>query len=145
MALTRDDLAALGAALAAADLPAADLATAEAARFFRFADDCGRTLGYGGLEGRGPDQLLRSLLVLPGERGRRVGAAIALALERLAGEAGAERLHLLTIDAAGFFERQGYRRAERAAAPPAIAATAQFRTLCPASAVYLTRSVRDSR
>jgi amino-acid N-acetyltransferase len=143
-ALAPDDLAALGAALDAAGLPADDLATANAACFFRFADTLGRTLGHGGLEGCGPDLLLRSLLVLPGERGHGVGAAIALGLERLAAKAGAERLHLLTIGAAGFFERQGYRAAERAVAPPAIAATAQFRTLCAASAVYLTRRVRDS-
>jgi amino-acid N-acetyltransferase len=65
-------------------------------------------------------------------------------LERLAGADGAERLHLLTTDAAPFFEHLGYEKLDRAEAPAAIAATEQFRTLCSGSATYLTRKVRTA-
>jgi amino-acid N-acetyltransferase len=48
-------------------------------------------------------------------------------------------LHLSTTTAAPFFEHKGYVVADRNEAPPLIAATEQFRSLCPASATYLAK------
>lgn len=93
------------------------------------------------MEGDGPDLLLRSVVVPPPARDRGLGRAVVEALEAEAARLGAARLHLLTATAARFFEGLGYRPAERAAAPPAIAATAQLARLCPASARYLVKSV----
>ena len=63
------------------------------------------------------------------------------ALEAEAARLGAVRLHLLTTTAAALFQVLGYRSAERAAAPPGIAATAQFTSLCPGSATYLVKRI----
>lgn len=132
-----EDWPRLRAALDAAGLPAGDLLLPDR-RFFRFGPrDEGAC--YGGLEGDGPDLLLRSVAVPPALRGRGLGRAVVAALEGEAARLGAARLHLLTTTAARFFEGLGYRSAERAGAPSAIAATAQFAQLCPASAAYLVK------
>lgn len=135
--LATSDWPCLRAALDAAGLPCGDLLL-PGRRFFRFASDS-ETACYGGLEGDGPEMLLRSVVVPPSARGRGAGQAIVRALEAEAARLGAVRLHLLTTTAAAFFHGLGYRPGERAAAPPAIAATAQFTSLCPATAAYLVK------
>ena len=133
------DLTGLAGALASAGLPIDDLGEADR-MFFRFAD-AGETVGYGGLEGQGPDVLLRSVVVDALARKRGYGRRIVAALEREAAALGAVRLHLLTTAASQFFDRQGYAPAGRDAAPAAIAASEQFRSLCPASAAYLVKRI----
>ena len=133
----------LATALTAARLPASDIAL-PGRRFYRFATTLGETVGFGGIEGYGPDRLVRSVVVLPESRGRGYGKAIANSLERLAGEDGAKRLHLLTTDAASFCETMGYAASERDTAPVEIAGSAEFTGLCPGSARYMVKSVRTS-
>lgn len=136
--LDRATLDALAAVLAAHDMPISDLE--EPGRiFFRFADDV--LAGYGGLEGEGPDRLLRSFVVVPERRGVGLGIAMLAVLEQEAAAFEVERLHLLTTDAAPFFRAHGYVDGLRAEAPPGIAASAQFSSLCPVSAVYLVKSL----
>lgn len=65
--------------------------------------------------------------------------AVLAAIEAFAKRDGADRLHLLTNSAAAFFTGQGYQLEDRSLAPPSISATAQFETLCPASATYLSK------
>ena len=48
-------------------------------------------------------------------------------------------LYLLTTTAVPFFERMGFAAIDRAEAPPAIAATREFATYCPESAVLMRR------
>ena len=129
-----DDLA---GALAAAKLPTADLAEPGRA-FVRFDDDAA---GFGGIEGEGSDRLLRSLVVLADRRGAGIGGAMLALLEGEARRLGAERLHLLTNTAAPFFRVNGYAEADRAAAPPTVAASREFTALCPASATYLVKAL----
>jgi len=131
-----DDLA---GALAAAKLPTADLAEPGRA-FVRFDDDAG-LVGFGGIEGEGSDRLLRSLVVLADRRGAGIGRALIAALEQEARELGVQRLHLLTTTAAPFFSTMGYAPSDRHAAPPAIAASREFTSLCPASAAYLVKAL----
>lgn len=133
-----DGLAGLAAALERAGLPGDDVRL-PGRRFFRAVDAEGQPAGFGGLEGDGPDLLLRSVVIHPDSRGRGHGAAIVRALEAQAAALGAARLHLLTTTATAFFLRFGYAQARREAAPAAIAATAQFASLCPASASYLVK------
>lgn len=98
-------------------------------------------IGYVALEGSGADRLLRSLVILPHRREAGFGRELIDYLEvRAALES--ERLHLLTTSAAPFFRRLGYGDADRATAPAAIAATDQFRSLCPANAAYLVKELR---
>jgi amino-acid N-acetyltransferase len=124
----------LRAALAAAHLPVDDLGE-RGARYFR------RAGAFGGFAGTGPDRLLRSVVVPAGVRGTGVGSALVTMIADAARDDGVERLWLLTSDAAGFFERLGWRVVERASAPDAIRATAQFASLCPASATLMVRDL----
>jgi len=137
--LATSDWPRLHAALDAAGLPSGDLLL-PGRRFFRLGLE-GEAACYGGLEGDGPEMLLRSVVVPSSARGRGAGHAIVRALEAEAARLGAVRLHLLTTTAAPFFQGLGYRSAERAAAPPVIAATAQFTSLCPGSAAYLVKHI----
>jgi GNAT superfamily N-acetyltransferase len=122
------------AALVAAGLPVDDLGEA-GARYF------GLSGAFGGFAGTGPDGLLRSVVVPAGVRGTGIGSALVTMIADAARGDGTERLWLLTSDAAGFFGRLGWRVAERANAPDAIRATAQFASLCPASATLMVRDL----
>ena len=128
----------LHVALEAAQLPTDDLLEPGRA-FFGFSDER-RPLGYIGLEGHGPDQLVRSLVVLPSRRCQGYGTSLLNHLETWASDA-VERFHLLTTTAAAFFAARGYGVAFRSTAPCAIATPAEFTRLCPASATYMTKSL----
>lgn len=134
---SQDDIMRL--ALEVAQLPTDDL-DQPGRMFFRMAGATG-VIGYVGLEGSGSDRLLRSLVVLPSRRGQGYGAALVTEVERLAKDDGVERLHLLTASAATWFRDRGYHDLNRDRAPPGIAGTAQFSTLCPASARYLMKAL----
>jgi len=128
------------AALEAAGLPTDDLHE-PSRRFYRFEDAAG-LIGYGGLEQIGPNALIRSIVVINSRRGGGQGSAILSWLETEAAEQNASGLYLLTTSATAFFERHGYTALPRSAAPPAIAASRQFSTLCPASAAFLFKELR---
>lgn len=136
-ALSRNDLGPLRDALTLEGLPVDDLSH-PGRQFFSFSQQ-GIVVAFGGIEGNGADRLLRSLVVLEGLRGRGTGAAVLVALEAFAKNEGGQRLHLLTDSAAAFFIAQGYHERDRSRAPASISATAQFKTLCPASATYLSK------
>lgn len=126
-------------ALEVAQLPFGDL-DEPARAFFELSDEQG-PIGFIGLEGEGPDRLLRSLVVLPSRKRQGHGGLLVAHAEAVARRDGIARLHLLTTTVAAFFRARGYRPASRADAPPAIAATAQFTTLCPGSAAYLIKDL----
>lgn len=128
--------------LKGAGLPHEDVAE-PGRRFYRLEDGAG-PLGWGGLEIYGADALLRSLVIL--EHRRRLGTGTDL-VERLAAEAralGVERLWLLTTTAAPFFTKLGFDLAKREAAPEAIRSTREFAGICPASAAFMMRRLRDT-
>ena len=135
----RDGLTILAEMLFAAALPISDLDQPDR-RFYRFDDGSG-LVGFGGLEGAGPDRLLRSFIVASARRGQGLGAAMLAGLERAAADEGATCLYLLTTTAAPFFRRCGYVPAERASAPAPVAASAEFRSLCPADAAFLSKRI----
>ena len=131
--------------LESAELPAGDL-TRDHLRAFRVAEGReGQLLGSVGLELAGESALLRSLVVAPGERGTGLGHALVGAALEMARERGVAEVWLLTTTADRFFERLGWRRVERAAAPAGIRATAEFSTICPASSVCMVRDLQGSR
>ncbi|NUT84787.1 GNAT family N-acetyltransferase [Pseudomonas corrugata] len=136
-ALSRGELEPLREALLLAGLPADDLSL-PGRRFFRFRQQ-DSDVAFGGIEGTGGDRLLRSLVVLEGRRGQGTGAAVLAALEAFAKNEGVERVHLLTESATDFFSAHGYQVQERSLAPAAISSTVQFKSLCPASATYLSK------
>jgi amino-acid N-acetyltransferase len=123
------------------DLPAGDVRDKPDA--FVVATVDGRRVGVGGIEQYGTEGLLRSVVVDTAVRGEGYGAALCDALEQWARDDGIERLSLLTTTAAEFFERRGYERIERDAAPAAVRETTQFSDLCPASATLMVKRIDD--
>ena len=78
---------------------------------------------------------------MPTRRQQGHGGALIARLEQLAKDGEVERLHLLTRSARFFFRDRGYADADRGAAPPSITGSAQFTSLCPASAAYLVKTL----
>jgi amino-acid N-acetyltransferase len=126
--------------LAEAALPHDDL-TPEHLRHFLVLRDGGGIAGVVGMEVADDAGLLRSLAVPHARRGGGLASRLVDALEAHARSAGIRTLYLLTTTAEGFFARRGYARTERAAVPDAIAATPEFRGICPASAACMARAL----
>ena len=120
-------------------LPTSDLATARPE--FVVASRDGATLGIGALERFGGAALLRSVAVATLWRRSGVGRLIVAELERRARAAGIGELILLTLTARDFFARLGYSVKDRAQVPPAVLESAEFRSLCPASAVCMGKDL----
>lgn len=125
--------------LLANDLPVADLETAAVEFLVVIEDD--QLLGVIGLEIFDATGLLRSLCVAPSARRLGLGAQLVQQLEALSRERGLRRLVLLTQTAAPFFARRGYREIARAAAPAEVLQSAEFRSICPASATCMSKSL----
>lgn len=129
----------LAETLAAEGLPTGDLNVA-GNRFFEFRDCGGTLVGFAGLQQFDTFALLRSVVVFPRARTQANGTGIVNWLAAEAVRRGADELFLLTTTAAKFFEKRGFRPVDRNEAPAAIASTAEFTSLCPASAVLMRRA-----
>lgn len=136
---TERDRDAIHALLSVAGLPTADLDTAHAR--FVVADDGSAVLGAAAIEPYGTTALVRSVVVSPTARNRGLGQALVRKLEEFARAEGFAQLVLLTETARIFFERQGYTVIDRASAPAAVHASAEFRSLCPASATCMSKAI----
>jgi amino-acid N-acetyltransferase len=133
------DLAPIRALLEQAGLPNRDLENNPAARFWVVREG-GRLIGAVGLETYGGSGLLRSLVVAPEARRSGLGGRLVDELEIAARRSGLDRLLLLTETAEGFFARRGYTVIDRANAPDEVRSSAEFRSLCPASATCMSKS-----
>ena len=118
-------------------LPVQDLDSAVVA--FLVADDGGPIAGVVGLQIFGDIGLLRSLVVRGEHRGGGTGGRLVDAVESEASRRGLRQLVLLTQTAAEFFARRGYQVIDRAHAPAAVQTSAEFTSLCPASASCLSK------
>ena len=134
------ELVAILELLRRATLPTSDVESRTRAEFWVTTDD-GRVTGAVGLERHGRDGLLRSLVVDPADRDRGLGGALVEAVERDARASGIRRLVLLTETAQSFFERRGDVVTPRDSIMGPVAESAEFRSLCPASATCMTRSI----
>lgn len=132
--------AAAKALLAAADLPTADLEAEHFAHFIA-AGPAHAPEALIGLQPYGEVALLRSLVVSPAARGTGYGSALVAEIEAYAQQLGVHELYLLTNSAEAFFSRRGYRSLDRGDVPEAIRQSAEFSSLCPASAVCMHKSV----
>lgn len=124
-------------ALAEAGLPHADIM--EQGRAFFAGERGGVTVGYIGLEVHGKDALLRSLVVVETERDHGFGSALVRGAIACARARGVTHLWVLTTTAVVFLQRLGFQSVERSAAPATIRGTTEFASLCPATAVCMTR------
>jgi len=133
------DLPAVAEFLKSCGLPAQDL-TPEILAGFELAFSAeGRLVGQVGLEAFGDIGLLRSLAVVPELRELGLGEQLVMRGEAAARRAGLSAVYLLTTTAAEYFRRRTYADVPRENVPTAIAAHAQFRSLCPSSAQCLVR------
>lgn len=95
--------------------------------------------GVIGLEILGRFALLRSLAVPLRHREKGIALQLTRKAEEYARSYEIETLYLLTTTAEGFFAKRGYHRVDRNSVPPAIQETAEFRSLCPSSAVCMVK------
>lgn len=135
------DEAGIRSLLASAGLPSSDIALAR--QDFVLALQGGVLVGCAGLEVYGDAGLLRSYAVVPERRNGGLGAALHARVLALAASRGVRTAYLLTTTAERFFARAGFERIERAEVPAAVAASPEFRTLCPATAVCMRRLLGD--
>lgn len=135
---TLPDKPAIEQLLAAENLPTDDLNDALLSGFF-VAREGTSLCGTVAIEKLGSAVLLRSLAVKPECRGRGLGQQLVARAETAARDSGVDGIYLLTTTARDFFARLGYRVATREEAPPAIAGSTEFRSLCPASAVFMAK------
>ena len=125
------------AVLVAAELPVDDLGDPAIALLGAYAN--GELAGVIGLQSYGAVGLLRSLAVAPAHRAHGIAAALCDHVLALARTRSLAPLYLLTTSAADYFTRHGFVAIERDQTPPEIRASAQFSTLCPASARVMRR------
>jgi N-acetylglutamate synthase-like GNAT family acetyltransferase len=135
-----DELGAVLALLGGAELP-----TAGVADFFPGGYTVARSgsvvVAVAGLEVRGDVGLLRSVAVLPAQRG--AGLARRLVDDRLraAREQNLRAVYLLTTTASDYFRGLGFEDRARAEAPEVLRRSSEFRTVCPQSAACLAKIV----
>ena len=131
------DLVTIRALLERSGLPTSDLESTRPE--FTVIRQDGQLLAAGALQRFGSSALLRSVVVTADRRGNGLGRSVVGELERLARAAHISQLFLLTQTAADFFARQGYRVVERSSAPRDMQGSEEFRSLCPSSAICMTK------
>ena len=104
----------------------------------------GEVVGVAALEVHDRAGLLRSVAVAPGERGRGMGIALVGDRLAMARANGLASVYLLTTTAAPLFRRFGFVDADRAGAPPALAASPELAALCPSTASCLRLELRTA-
>jgi amino-acid N-acetyltransferase len=132
------DLSSICLLLDSALLPREDV-TETALQYFLVARLDTHIVGVVGLERYQEVALLRSLVVAKEHTGLGVGKRLVAAAEARAADMKIETLYLLTTTAERFFARLGFQRLQRELAPLAIQSTSQFSSLCPASAVLMSK------
>jgi amino-acid N-acetyltransferase len=137
------DLTAVLALLRSAGLPTADLTSAASLHLW-VVEATESLIGVVGMERFGARALLRSLAVAPSYQHRGMGHQLVAWLEREAQADGVEHLVLLTETAEKFFRAIGYEVIDRRLVPEEIKQSAEFRSLCPASAVCMTKMLAPS-
>ncbi len=129
--------------LVACELPVDDLASTQMEHFLTLWD-ADRLSAVVGVEILRKHALLRSLAVDPKDRGRGFASRLVNQIEAYACSRQVEALYLLTTTAEDLFARRGYQKVDRDTVPEEIKATAEFRSLCPSTAVCMTKHLSES-
>lgn len=124
--------------LAANDLIHDDITT-DLLEHFLLVWEQARLVGAVGLERKGSFALLRSLVVKPEYRNKGLASELVENIEHHACSLKIDSLYLLTMTAERFFAKRGYRKTMRDAAPASIQETAEFKGLCPTTAVCMVK------
>lgn len=125
--------------LKANNLPVSDLSSGK--RLFLVATIYGQLTGVVALELYCDSGLLRSLAVNSEFRKLNLGKKLVAEAENLGRENGLKQLFLLTTTASGFFSKLGWDITDRSSAPADLATSTEFSSVCPASAVCMTKKL----
>ncbi len=136
---TPADLPAVRALLDELKLPSADVGQGD--QHFVVARDGATLAGCVGVEMYGESALLRSLAVAPARQGEGLGKALTERAIADARSRGAKRAWLLTTTAEAWCRRLGFETIGRDQVPPAVAASTQFKSLCPKAAVCMWKAI----
>jgi amino-acid N-acetyltransferase len=143
----RADLGAIRALVERVGLPLGGL-EAQFPQAFVVARSQDALVGCAALETYGRSGLLRSVAVAETHRGRGLGARLISDRLRLARVSGLDAVYLLTTSASEYFGRLGFVEADRRCVSSALAASAEFAGVCPASAIcfmFTAEALRDGR
>ncbi len=121
------------------NLPLSDLVSGK--RIFLVALSEGKTIGCVAIEIYGTYGLLRSLAVNNDFRGKGIGQKLVAEVEKWSRDYGLKKLYLLTTTAAGFFPKIGWSKTDRQAVPESIAASSEFSSICPSTAVCMIKEL----
>lgn len=128
--------------LSEADLPTSDLNAEILKNFLIAREPGGAVAGIVGMEAYQDVGLLRSLVVRSSHRGQGLGALLTAEMEKKACKKGVKSFYLLTLTAIDYFPKLNYRVTQRSSVPEAIAATTEFKNICPASAVCYSKNLK---
>jgi amino-acid N-acetyltransferase len=129
--------------LAGCELPDEDI-TASHLKHFLVVRHETNLAGVIGLELFGQCALLRSLAVETHAQGQGIASRLVKKIEEYARSHDVESLYLLTTTAEGFFEKQGYRTTDRNNVPTVLKETAEFKSICPSTAICMVKSLREA-
>jgi len=130
-----DDASEIEGILATVGLPG--LGVCESIGNFLVARAGGRVVGCAGLELYGETALLRSLAVLPEQRGRGLGARLAGEILERARSLGASEAVLLTTTVQALAASMGFEAVPRESVPPAVRGSWEFRADCCGTATCM--------
>ncbi|WP_374627391.1 arsenic resistance N-acetyltransferase ArsN2 [Pandoraea sp.] len=136
-----DELPRIREMLADCGLPCDDVTPSAGIDFFVAVTSAHSVVGCVGLASFATIGLLRSLAVAEQARGGQIGHALIAVAEAQARRRGVVDVYLLTTTASRLFARQGYDVVERRLVPEVLQRSAQFATLCPASAVCMHKDM----
>jgi amino-acid N-acetyltransferase len=137
---THSNVAAVRRLLLNCDLPDQDVL--EHLEHFIVAHDSQELVGVIGLQVMDGVALLRSLAVDRRYRNQGLGKDLYEKLVGYAHLGGIAKLYLLTLTARDYFSKLGFEEIDRSAVPHEIGATAEFRNLCPSTAVCLAKDIQ---
>lgn len=135
--------AAIQKLIAACDLHTEDI-SADKLKDFIVCRKGDEIVGVVGLEIAGPSALLRSLAVSKPFRKQGVAVRLVDSGQRYALSRGVGTLYLLTMTADKFFARHGFAPIERHTVPEEMQRTAEFKNMCPASAVCMCKVIANT-
>ena len=134
------DIAAVSKLLSEAGLPTQDLTSAACLQLWVL-ETQGDVIGAIGIEHFGANALLRSLVIAPAYQRRGLGNRLVAQLEQAVQAQGVQQLILLTETAEPFFSKNGYKAIARQHVPVEVLQSAEFRSLCPATATCMTKTL----
>ena len=126
--------------LAECELPDEDI-TASHLKHFLVVRHEAKLMGVVGLEVFHQCALLRSLAVDTQTRRQGIASQLVKKIEEYARSHDAASLYLLTTTSVDYFEKHGYHTTDRDNVPFVIKETAEFKSICPSTAVCMVKSL----